>query len=79
MLTGVIEPSGRLPWTLPAHEADVPVPHGIPVDGVIDYPEGIDVGYRGWDRLGRTPAREFGFGLGYTEWEYGSSSATRIR
>ena len=72
VLSGAIEPSGRLPWTLPAREEDVPVPHGIPVDGVIDYVEGLDVGHRGWDRLGRTPAREFGFGLGYAEWEYRS-------
>lgn len=70
VLTGAIEPSGRLPWTLPASEADVPVPHGLPVDGVIDYAEGRDVGHRGWDRLGRTPAREFGFGLGYAAFEY---------
>ena len=72
VLSGAIEPSGRLPWTLPAREEDVPVPHGLPVDGVIDYAEGLDVGHRGWDRLGRTPAREFGFGLGYAEWEYRS-------
>ncbi len=72
VLSGAIEPSGRLPWTLPAREEDVPVPHGVPVDGVIDYVEGLDVGHRGWDRLGRTPAREFGFGLGYAEWEYRS-------
>jgi beta-glucosidase len=72
VLTGAIEPSGRLPWTLPAREEDVPVPHGIPVDGVIEYTERLDVGHRGWDRLGRTPAREFGFGLGYAEWEYRS-------
>ncbi|KRE29456.1 glycoside hydrolase [Agromyces sp. Soil535] len=72
VLSGAIEPSGRLPWTLPAREQDVPVPHGIPVDGVIDYAEGLDVGHRGWDRRGRTPAREFGFGLGYAEWEYRS-------
>jgi beta-glucosidase len=70
VLTGEIEPSGRLPWTLPADEADVPVPHGTAVDGVVTYDEGLDVGYRGWDRLGRTPAREFGFGLGYTTWDY---------
>ncbi|HWD62707.1 MAG TPA: fibronectin type III-like domain-contianing protein, partial [Humibacter sp.] len=31
---------------------------------------GVDVGHRGWDRLGRTPAREFGFGLGYATWRY---------
>lgn len=72
VLSGAIEPSGRLPWTLPADEADAPVPNGIPVDGFIDYAEGVDVGHRGWDRLGRTPAREFGYGLGYAEWEYRS-------
>lgn len=73
-LLGVCEPSGRLPWTLPARAADVPVPNGIPVDGVVDYAEGLDVGYRGWDRLERTPARPFGFGLGYSDVDYGSIS-----
>ncbi|GAA1509635.1 beta-glucosidase [Agromyces terreus] len=70
VLTGAIEPSGRLPWTLPAREENVPVPNGTPVDGVIDYAEGRDVGHRGWDRRGLVPAREFGYGLGYAEWAY---------
>ena len=70
VLTGAVEPSGRLPWTLPADEADVPVPHGRPQDGCIDYTEGVHVGHRGWDRLERTPAREFGYGLGYGSWRY---------
>jgi beta-glucosidase len=69
-LVGAVEPSGRLPWTLPASEADVPVPDGLPVGGYVDYAERLDVGHRGWDRLGRTPAREFGFGLGYAQWRY---------
>jgi beta-glucosidase len=76
VLSGAVEPSGRLPWTLPARLADVPVPHGIPVDGVIDYTEGLDVGHRGWDRAGLSPAREFGFGLGYSAWHYGDPAAT---
>ena len=70
VLTGAIEPSGRLPWTLPADYADVPVQNGIPVDGFVRYSEGLHVGHRGWDERGLTPAREFGFGLGYTAWEY---------
>ncbi|QAY74859.1 beta-glucosidase [Agromyces protaetiae] len=73
-ITGEIEPSGRLPWTLPADYADVPVPDGIPENGYIDYTEGVHVGHRGWDRLGLTPAREFGFGLGYGAWEYREAS-----
>ncbi|RFA13127.1 hypothetical protein B7R22_14095 [Subtercola boreus] len=67
-LVGRIEPSGHLPWTLPGRFDDVPVPDAHPLDGVIDYAEGGDVGYRGWDRLERTPARPFGFGIGYGAW-----------
>jgi beta-glucosidase len=40
------------------------------VDGIVDYAEGVDVGHRGWDRLGRVPAAPFGHGLGWTTWEY---------
>jgi beta-glucosidase len=74
VLAGRTEPSGRLPWTLPADETDVPVPHAVPVDGVIDYHEGVHVGYRSWLRLGRTPAAPFGHGLGWTTWEHEDAS-----
>jgi beta-glucosidase len=69
-LLGVTEPSGRLPWTLPATEDDVPVRSTTPQQGVLDYAEGIHVGYRGWQRSGCAPAREFGYGLGYGRWRY---------
>jgi beta-glucosidase len=69
-LVGRTEPSGRLPWTLPAAFADAPVQNGLPLNGVIHYSEGVHVGHRGWDRLGRTPARPFGYGEGYTRWDY---------
>jgi beta-glucosidase len=70
MLVGVSEPGGRLPTTWPAREEDVPVLHVVPVDGVVEYSEGIHVGYRGWLRGGVTPAWPFGHGLGYTSWEF---------
>ncbi|WP_369372015.1 beta-glucosidase [Promicromonospora sp. Populi] len=81
VLTGATEPSGRLPWTLPARFEDVPVPHARPVAGVVDYTEGTDVGYRAWERRleagpdgaapsGPAPAAPFGHGLGWTTWEY---------
>ncbi|WP_024288865.1 beta-glucosidase [Cellulomonas sp. KRMCY2] len=71
VLLGVTEPAGRLPWTLPATEADVPVPGAVPgIDDRVDYHEGLHVGYRSWDLLGRTPAAPFGHGLGWTTWEY---------
>lgn len=72
VIAGRTEPAGRLPWTLPASYADVPVPNGLPQgpELVIDYAEGLDIGYRGWLRAGRTPARPFGYGLGWTTWTY---------
>ncbi|MFE5341196.1 beta-glucosidase [Isoptericola sp. NPDC056578] len=83
VLTGVTEPSGRLPWTLPARAADVPVPHAIPAGGVVDYAERLDVGYRAWERRldagpgagGHEPAAPFGHGLGWTTWEYEAADA----
>lgn len=71
VLLGRREPAGRLPWTLPAREGDVPVPHAVPdAAGIVDYAEGIDIGYRAWERSGAEPAAALGHGLGWTEWRY---------
>ncbi|SDC82604.1 beta-glucosidase [Sanguibacter gelidistatuariae] len=75
VLLGVTEPAGRLPWTLPGAEEDVPVPHALPQDGRIDYSEGADVGYRGWERACRVPAAPFGHGLGWSRWRYDDARA----
>ncbi|WP_263731257.1 beta-glucosidase family protein [Cellulomonas sp. SG140] len=74
VLAGRAEPSGRLPWTLPARAQDVPVPDAVPVDGVVEYREGVHVGHRSWDLLDRTPAAPFGHGLGWTTWEHESAT-----
>ncbi|GAD87025.1 glycosyl hydrolase [Nocardia asteroides NBRC 15531] len=68
VLTGTAEPGGRLPTTWPKTMADVPVLNTTPVDGVLDYTEGIHLGYRAWLRAGTEPAYPFGHGLGYTTW-----------
>jgi beta-glucosidase len=70
VLLGRVEPGGRLPTTWPAAEADVPVLATRPVDGRLEYREGINVGYRAWARAGTAPAFPFGHGLGYTSWAY---------
>ena len=75
VLLGRDEPGGRLPVTLPAREADCPVLHAVPRDGVIDYAEGLLIGYRGYDASLARPQFPFGHGLGYTTWEYESLRA----
>lgn len=71
VVLGRREPAGRLPWTLPGDERDVPVPRPLPDDDLLlEYPEGIHVGYRGWLRAGARPAAPFGHGLGWTDWRY---------
>jgi beta-glucosidase len=75
VLLGRAEPGGRLPVTLPAAEADCPVLHAVPRDGVIEYSEGLLIGYRGYDASLRRPHFPFGHGLGYTSWAYESVRA----
>ncbi|QVQ51476.1 glycoside hydrolase family 3 protein [Spiractinospora alimapuensis] len=75
VLLGVREPTGRLPTTWPDREDDAPVLATRPNYGELVYEEGVFVGYRAWERAGRTPAYCFGHGLGYTEWRYDSVAA----
>ncbi len=75
VLLGRAEPGGRLPVTLPAAEADCPVLHAVPRDGILDYSEGLLIGYRGYDASLRRPHFAFGHGLGYTTWAYESLRA----
>jgi beta-glucosidase len=67
VLLGAAEPGGRLPTTWPAAEADVPVLSTTPVDGKLDYAEGIHIGYRAWLRHDAVPAYWFGSGQGYAD------------
>ncbi len=56
-------------------ERDCPVLHAEPTaEGLLDYAEGLFVGYRGYDAAGTEPLFEFGYGLGYTTWAYESAS-----
>ena len=72
VLWGAVEPSGRLPYSIPKEEAD----YGPPVvDSVADptdpdawqadFTEGQMIDYRQFDANGTEPLFEFGFGLSY--------------
>jgi len=69
VLSGDVEPGGRLPVTWPDREEDVPVREVTPRAGRLEYTEGIHIGYRAWLKAGARPAYPFGFGLGYTSCE----------
>ncbi|MDY7101420.1 MAG: glycoside hydrolase family 3 C-terminal domain-containing protein [Actinomycetota bacterium] len=75
VLTGAVEPGGRLPTTWAREMADVPVLSCTPVDGEVRYDEDIHVGYRAWLRTNTSPAWWFGHGLGYTTWDLGAARA----
>jgi beta-glucosidase len=68
VLTGTVEPGGRLPVSWPASEDGLP--SVTPVDGELPYEEGLLIGYRWYLATGRTPAFPFGHGLGYTSWAH---------
>ncbi|MET9907427.1 glycoside hydrolase family 3 C-terminal domain-containing protein [Streptomyces sp. NPDC006476] len=83
VLTGVHEPGGRLPTTW-GSLADAPVTRVVPENGELPYTEDVFIGYRAWEKEGRTPSYPFGHGLGYTEWSYESvqvegDSVVRVR
>lgn len=76
VLNGTVEPGGRLPTTWPATQETVPVLDTTPdSEGKLRYDEGIHIGYRAWLKSGATPAYEFGYGLGYTNWELEAAEA----
>jgi beta-glucosidase len=80
VLFGDVSPSGRLPQSWPVRVEQNPAWTTYPGDhGVVRYGEGIFAGYRSYVSTGVQPLFPFGFGLGYTTFEYGvatPSSAT---
>jgi len=75
ILSGAVNPSGRLPDSFPVKYEDVPSADcfpGVPADDPVNsfYKEGIYVGYRYYDSFHVSTAYEFGYGLSYTTFKY---------
>jgi len=69
VLFGDVNPSGKLPITFPKAQTDLPTrtAQQYPgVNGVADYSEGLDVGYRWYTAKNIAPLFPFGYGLSYT-------------
>jgi beta-glucosidase len=76
VLFGDAEPGGRLPQTFPRRLEDNSAFTADPLtypgkDGHVAYREGVFVGYRHSDRARTDALFAFGFGLGYTRFEWG--------
>ena len=88
VLSGQVNSSGKLATTFPVAYADVPSAKNFPgkefpekatqgmfgksIPSEVIYQEGIYVGYRYYNTFKVKPAYEFGFGLSYTNFSYGT-------
>jgi len=77
LLSGKVNPSGRLPVSWPGDLSQLPrrdipgVTGGTPPE-TVDYAiEGANVGYRWYQAKGIKPLFPFGFGLSYTQFKHG--------
>ena len=75
ILTGKVNPSGKLPDSFPLKYGDVPSASsfpGVPPEDPVNsfYTEGIYVGYRYYNSFNVPVAYEFGYGLSYTTFKY---------
>ena len=80
ILLGAVNPSGRLPASFERRAEDSPAfPYldAAPETRQIQYGEGIFVGYRGFQQLGRAPLFPFGSGLSYTRFSYAGLRISR--
>lgn len=86
VLTGAVNPSGKLPFTLPCSLEDGPLKTERQYPGVQEegeewwqeyYDEGVFVGYRWYASKDIPVCFPFGHGLSYTSFEYGPAKASK--
>ena len=86
VLTGAVNPSGRLPFTFPASLEDGPLKSERQYPGIKPegekwwqeyYDEGVFVGYRWYSSKGIPVQFPFGHGLSYTSFDYASASLSK--
>ena len=76
LLSGKVNPSGKLTVTIPNQYTDLSTSKGFPgqpeaMPTSVVYDEGIYVGYRYFEKYDLPVYHEFGYGLSYTTFDYG--------
>ena len=71
VLTGKVNPSGKLTETYPLSIEDTPAHKNFPGTLLtVEYRESIYIGYRYYDKMNKDVLFPFGYGLSYTTFEY---------
>ena len=89
LLTGEVNPSGKLAFTIPKEDTDTLITNSDQAWALYQtvtneaanqkttvYYEGINVGYKWFDEEGIEPQFDFGYGLSYTDFEYSDLTVT---
>ncbi|GAA5416945.1 thermostable beta-glucosidase B [Paraliobacillus ryukyuensis] len=78
ILTGKVNPSGKLAETYPIRYEDTPAYHYFPGKEVsVEYRESMYIGYRYYDTANVNVRFPFGYGLSYTTFDYGDIDVTK--
>ena len=79
VILGKINPSGKLPWTMPKNimDSSAHATNSFPGDETVTYAEGILVGYRWFDTKNIEPLYPFGYGLSYTTFAFDNAKADK--
>ncbi|QEE50869.1 glycosyl hydrolase [Flavobacterium alkalisoli] len=79
ILLGTVNPSGKLPWTMPKQLADSPAhaTNSFPGTESVTYKEGILIGYRWFDTKNVEPLYPFGYGLSYSTFKLENAKADK--
>jgi beta-glucosidase len=81
VLFGDVNPSGKLPVSIPPSASQVPTSTTAQwpgINGQATYSEALEIGYRWYDANNVTPLFPFGFGLSYTTFGYSNLTVSTV-
>lgn len=80
VLTGEVNPSGKLNETFPLKYSDTPAYNYFPGrERTVEHREAIYIGYRYFDKIDKRVQFPFGYGLSYTNFEYSDLKVSKSK